>query len=82
MLFPPVPTKNEETTQLAVRFPAVIIQRLDAVAKRSSTIPGVTASRSELLRELVTRGLDSIERELRMASPRQKRPRRARKGSS
>jgi hypothetical protein len=55
---------DDSTIQLAIRFPLSTIRRLDAIAERSSAIPGVTASRSDLLRAAVLRGLEVLDREV------------------
>src|SRR5262245_10281892 len=51
------------TQQTAFRLPTELLERLDAyVARLRAEQPGVTFSRADVVRLLLTRGLDEIEK--------------------
>jgi hypothetical protein len=51
-----------KTVQVAFRFPEALVERLDAHAKRlEAEQPGLTFTRADVVRVLLTRGLDEAE---------------------
>ncbi len=53
-------TRNATPTILAIRVPIELIDRIDNfLASRRAELPGVTLTRSDALRLLIERGLDS-----------------------
>lgn len=52
----------EETTQLAFRMPNGLIERLDRhVARMDRDHPGLTFTRADAVRSLLTRALDELD---------------------
>ena len=52
----------EQTTQVAFRFPDPLVKRIDRHAQRmEQATPGVTFSRADAVRSLLTRALDEAE---------------------
>lgn len=64
--------------QTAFRLPSALVERLDAYAERlRQNVPGVRISRADVVRLVLGRGLDQVERELGKTYA---APRRARSG--
>ena len=58
----PMPRKNKPAQVVAFRLDAELLGRIDAHAERmSDTTPGVTFTRVDAVRALLTRALDEIE---------------------
>jgi hypothetical protein len=51
---------SENTSQVALRLPEAWLDRCDALAPALS-IPGITATRTDVLRAAIARGLDELE---------------------
>jgi predicted DNA-binding protein len=59
-----------DTKMTAFRLPVELIARLDTHAKRLGTkFPGMTFTRADALKTLVTQGLDQAEAEERAVRP-------------
>ncbi len=57
---------NEPTVQCAFRLPASLVERLDAYAETmGADQPGLTFTRADAVRTLLTRALDSVPRKPR-----------------
>ena len=56
---PPRPAPADPSTTVGVRIPASMLAKLDALAEAWST-PGFAATRSDVLRVLVTKGLTAM----------------------
>jgi predicted DNA-binding protein len=50
-----------ETTQTAFRLPAELLARLDKYAKRLSELDGMTYTRTDIVRRLLTRALNEVD---------------------
>jgi predicted DNA-binding protein len=50
-----------ETMQTAFRLPAELLARLDKYAKRLSELDGMTYTRTDVVRRLLTRALNEVE---------------------
>jgi hypothetical protein len=57
-----------DVAQLTFRFPASWLKRIDALAQKL-TIPGNEVTRATVLRAIVLRGLQELEREHGIKSP-------------
>jgi hypothetical protein len=53
---------EDDTTHLGFRGEPELVERIDKVAKSISHEMGVTVSRSAVMRMLITRGLDEVEK--------------------
>ena len=51
---------SENTSQVALRLPEAWLDRCDALAPALS-IPGITATRTDVLRAAIARGLEELE---------------------
>ena len=51
---------SENTSQVALRLPEAWLERCDALAPALS-IPGISATRTDVLRAAIARGLDELE---------------------
>ena len=59
-----MPTTTSYTTQVAVRLDHKMVARLDNIAKRMSR-PGLTISRSDVVRLAIVAGMPIVARERR-----------------
>jgi predicted DNA-binding protein len=57
-------TEREEQEQTAIRLPASWLERLDEIARRTST-PARHVTRTQALREAIYRGMEEFEKELK-----------------
>lgn len=54
--------RAEDVTQLTIRFPKAWLDRIDALAKKMAP-PGLDFNRTDVMRVVLARGLDEVERE-------------------
>ncbi len=54
--------RADDVAQLTIRFPNDWLARIDELAKKMSP-PGLTFTRTDVMRVIVARGLDELERE-------------------
>jgi hypothetical protein len=62
--------KETKTTQVALRLPKKLLERLDEHAKRmSAAMPGLTFTRVDAVKSLLTKALDEAEAEAKRRKP-------------
>ena len=67
------PTPNEPTTQLAIRFPTALVERVEAhVTRMRRASPGVNVTRADAIRALVIDALDLADEQEREAKAKTK----------
>ena len=73
MIYTPMPrAPTENSIQIAVRVPPAWLERADALAPTIAR-PGIAATRTDVLRAALARGLDALEQELRPPKKRRAR---------
>lgn len=59
------------TTQYTFRLPDELIERLDAYAKRLSEETGIEVNRADVVKRLLTKGLEAVEKPKKRAAPKE-----------